>query len=62
MKRYIRATDIDTGYNGRWLPYAENNGVTTEYVCSVCRRLMSATGRDQLTDTCPCCGAKLMKP
>lgn len=43
---------LKTGY---WLPYAEIDGKTVEWVCSSCRRMKSTT-KDK-TEYCPVCGA-----
>ena len=40
-----------------WLPYAERDGKTVEWVCSSCRRINSATSNR--TEYCPICGAKM---
>ena len=43
-----------TGY---WLPYAELNGKTVEWVCSSCRSMKSTTKNK--TEYCPVCGTKM---
>lgn len=44
---------------GHWLPYAERDGKTVEWVCSSCRRVKSVT--PDRTEYCPVCGAIMIK-
>ena len=42
---------------GYWLPYAEIDGKTVEWVCSSCRHIKSTTKNK--TEYCPVCGARM---
>ena len=50
----VLGQEVKTAY---WLPYAERDGKTVEWVCSSCRMIKSATS--DRTEYCPVCGARM---